>query len=113
MKKNKELQKILKAFPNLKGNKMIADLSYDLNKVKDISVISRSEGGKALAEKIRTRAEGTLNLLMQIYKEVSRDEIVSLLASYEAHINLYDDFVRAIKVEKDLQTEIDKAIIGE
>ena len=112
MKQNKELLKIVEAHPNLINNEYIAELANDLDKAKDVAVIARSDGGMILAKSLKDKCDSLLGLLVMRYKEATREELVALIASYEAQISLYNEFVRAVKIEKEMQDEIDKVILS-
>ncbi len=111
MKQNKEFKKIIEAHPKLINNDFIADLSKDLDRVKDISAISRSDGGKIIAKNLKDKTDAILLEIKRTYKTATRDELVSLFACYEAQKDLFDTFTGAFGLQKQLQDEIDKAIV--
>lgn len=112
MKKNRELTKIVEAHPHLANNEYIAELSEGLDKAKDVAVVANSDGGKILAKLLKDKCDSLLSELVMRYKEATREELVALIASYEAQIYLYNEFKRAVRISDDLQDEIDKVITG-
>lgn len=64
----------------------------ELNDAKALQIMSETEGAKILLEALKNESNSILRGLTSNFKEMSRDEIVSLLAQIKANFTILDKF---------------------
>jgi len=105
-----EIDKIVEAFPHLKGNQLIADLGDQVDKAKDLRVMVESEGGKQVIKDLNAKVEELTSVLFNVYKTAEHSHLIGAIAALEAQTILHDQFTRAGKQEEARQGELDQAI---